>query len=160
MNHPSPPAPLPSTGEGGCVPARRRRTIFAALLFALPAYAHDLQHEVDSAQAVVVTLHFTDAKPFSFEAYEIYRQGEKLPVQVGRSDAQGRIAFLPDRAGTWRIKTFAADGHGLDFTVQTDAATRVVAAERPAVERYGRIVVGIGVILGLFGFIKLFLRKK
>lgn len=125
-----------------------------------PVRAHDLHYTTANAQAVVVRLFFGNDRPFAFEGYEIYPAGESLPVQVGRTDAQGRIAFLPDRAGAWRIKAIAEDGHGLDFNLETDAASTVVDAEKPAYERYGRIVVGAAIILGLFGFVSLYLERK
>ncbi len=136
--------------------------LLLALLCGLarPAAAHDLQYSVTSGQAVVLRLFYVDNTPFTFEAYEIYRAGEKLPYQVGRSDSQGRVVFLPDRADSWRIKAISEDGHGLDFTVKTDAAARVESADKPAYERYGRIVVGIAVILGLFGFLSLYVKRK
>jgi hypothetical protein len=89
---------------------------------AFAAHAHDLQYTVTGGQAVVIKLFYVDNTPFTFEGYEIYREGEKLPYQVGRTDSQGRIAFLPDRAATWRIKAISEDGHGLDFKLGTDAA--------------------------------------
>jgi nickel transport protein len=125
-----------------------------------PVHAHDLQHSTTSAQAVVLRLTYTDAKPFAFEGYEVYRQGDKLPYQVGRTDAQGRVAFLPDRAGAWRVKVFSEDGHGLDIALSADAAAQVTATDKPVFERYGRIAVGVALILGLFGFISLYLRKR
>jgi nickel transport protein len=130
------------------------------LCLARPAAAHDLQYSVGGGEAVVIRLFYVDDQPFTFEGYEIYRAGEKLPYQVGRTDSRGRIAFLPDRAGEWRVKAISEDGHGLDFTLKTDAAARVEASDKPAYERYGRIVVGIAVILGLFGFLSLYVRKK
>lgn len=131
-----------------------------SLLAALPAHAHDLQHTVTGAQAVVIKMFYVDNTPFAFEGYEIYREGEKLPFQVGRTDGQGRIAFLPDRAADWRVKAFSEDGHGLDFKLSTDAAAKVSGAEKPAFERYGRIAVGVAVILGLFGLLNLFVNRK
>lgn len=44
----------------------------------------------------MIRLFYVDNTPFTFEGYEIYRDSEKLPFQVGRTDTQGRIAFLPD----------------------------------------------------------------
>ena len=134
--------------------------IVALLCLARPATAHDLQYSVSGNQAVVVKLFYVDNTPFTFEGYEIYRAGEKLPYQVGRTDSQGRIAFLPDRAGDWRIRAISEDGHGLDFTVTTDASARVEASDKPAYERYGRIVVGSAVIIGLFGFMSLYVKRK
>lgn len=125
----------------------------------LAAAAHELRHEVSQGEAVVIRLSYADDTPFAFEAYEIYPQDDRLPVQVGRTDARGRIAFLPERAGTWRIKAYSEDGHGLDFTLSTDAA-RIVTSDPPLYERHGRIVAGVGLILGLFGFIGLYLKRK
>jgi nickel transport protein len=130
------------------------------LLAAGHALAHDLQHTVSGAQAVVIRMFYVDNTPFSFEGYEIYRDGEKLPYQVGRTDSQGRIAFLPDKAASWRVKVFSEDGHGQDFKLTTNAAAILTGSDKPAYERYGRIAVGVAVILGLFGFLTLFVNRK
>ncbi|MBI5331311.1 MAG: hypothetical protein HZB71_11945 [Betaproteobacteria bacterium] len=135
--------------------------LLATLLFTtLPAAAHDLHFTVSGNQAVVVRLHYVNNAPFNFERYEVYCQDEEHPYQTGRTDRQGRIAFLPDRAGVWRIKVFSEDGHGLDFNVTTDAAARVAASDQPAYERYGRIVVGVALILGLFGILAFALSAR
>jgi len=138
-----------------------RLLLLASAIFATwPACAHDLQYSVGHGQAVVIRMFYVDNTPFTFEGYEITREGEKLPYQVGRTDSQGRIAFLPDRAATWRIKTISEDGHGLDFKISTDAAAMLSGAEKPFFERYARIAVGVAVILGLFGFLSLYLKRK
>lgn len=140
----------------------RARLPFLACLWAMsvPVQAHDLHYQVASGQAVVVRVFYADDTPFTFEGYEIYREGEKLPYQVGRTDSQGRIAFLPDRAAHWRIKTLSEDGHGLDFKVATDAAAGLSGIEKPFYERYARIVVGVALILGLFGGLNLYAKRK
>ena len=139
-----------------------RRLLFVAGVLALPApaSAHDLQYQVSGGQAVVVRLFYVDDTPFTFEGYEIYRDSETVPYQVGRTDSQGRIAFLPDRAATWRIKAISEDGHGLDFKLSTDAAAVLADSEKPFYERYARIVVGVALILGLFGALSLFVKRK
>lgn len=140
---------------------KRLTLLLACLLPTLtgPALAHDLQYTVSNGEAVVVRL-LEDNTPFTFEGYEVYREDEKLPYQTGRTDSQGRIAFLPDRAGKWRIRTFSEDGHGMDFSLSTDAAARIESSDQPFYERHARIIVGIGVILGLFGFLSLYARKN
>jgi len=140
-----------------------RFLLSSGLLFAcstLPTAAHDLQYTVVGGQAVVIKLFYADNTPFTFEGYEIYRDAEKLPYQVGRTDQLGRIAFLPDAAANWRIKVISEDGHGLDFQLGTDAAANLAGSDKPAFERYSRIVIGVGLILGLFGFLSLYLKRK
>jgi nickel transport protein len=134
--------------------------LLAWLAWAPLAPAHDLQYTVTGGQAVVVKLFYADNTAFSFEGYEIYPVGGKLPVQVGRTDARGRIAFLPDQAGKWRIKAFTEDGHGLDITLETDASAALTGADKPFYDRYGRILVGVAVILGLFGLLNLYVKRK
>jgi nickel transport protein len=140
---------------------RKFATLVAlSLLATFPTGAHDLQYTVSGSQAVVIRMFYVDNAPFTFEGYEIYREGEKLPYQVGRTDSQGHIAFLPDRAATWRIKTTTEDGHGLAFKISTDAAATLSGAEKPFYERYARIAIGVAVILGLFGFLNLYVKRK
>ena len=137
-----------------------RLLLIMFLMASGPLRAHDLQYTVVGGQAVVIKLFHVDNSPFSFEGYEIYRDGEKLPYQVGRTDALGRIAFLPDRAAKWRVKAFSEDGHGLDFKLGTDAAATLSGSEKPVFERYIRIFIGVAVILGLFGFLSLYLKRR
>jgi len=141
-----------------------KRACFIAVLTCLlsggPALAHELQYVVGEGPAVSVRLSFAGGDEFSFESYEIYRAGEKTPFQVGRTDRYGRLVFLPDRPGTWRIKVFSEDGHGLDFDITTDARGGVERADRPLVERYLRLVVGVALILGIFGLLSLFARRR
>lgn len=128
----------------------------------LPSHilAHDLQHRTGEAAAIYVEFFFADGNQFDFEGYEIYRGGEEVPFQVGRTDARGRLVFLPDRAGAWRIKAFSEDGHGADFSLTTDARGGVEKAGGSLIERYPRIVVGVSVIFGIFGVIALFTQGR
>ena len=123
------------------------------------ALAHDLQHQVDVGAAVSVRFFFADGSDFSFESYEVYRAGHEVPFQVGRTDLKGRVVFLPDRAGTWRIKVFSEDGHGADISFSTGAKGESGDAERPFLERHLRILVGVSVIFGVFGLASLLMRK-
>lgn len=138
------------------------RALLAALLLAIPAaHGHDLHHTVSEGPAVVVQLfHDDDDSDFAFESYEVYRDGEAQPYQVGRTDGRSRLAFLPDRAGTWQVKVFSADGHGVDLRLTTGAAGHLEGAEQPFYQRHGRIVAGVAVIFGLFGLLDLYLRHR
>jgi len=138
-----------------------RRVLVLALCAWLPvqALAHDLQHRIDEGAAVSVRLFYADGSDFSFESYEVYRAGDEIPFQVGRTDLQGRVVFLPDRAGTWRIKAFSEDGHGADFSFSTDLKGGAQDANRSFLERHLRIVVGVSVIFGVFGLVNLLMRK-
>ena len=124
------------------------------------ALAHGLQHRIDEAAAVSVELFLADGSAFAFESYEVYRAGDEIPFQVGRTDARGRVVFLPDRAGTWRIKAFSEDGHGADFSFSTGARGDVKVGRESFLDRHLRVIAGVSVIFGVFGLIGLFSRRR
>ncbi len=138
------------------------RALLLGLLLALAANgeAHDLQYTTTRATAVVVTLGYPDGSPFSYENFEVFPLGKEIPFQVGRTDARGRLAFLPPGPGRYQVRAMSEDGHGVVFEVEADTAGLLVAAERPLYERYQRLFVGLGVLLGLFGLLMLFYPRK
>lgn len=138
----------------------KRLILFCLVLAAMPpAFAHEVHHAVEAANAVSVRLTFADGQPFAFEAFEVFAAGSDKPVAVGRTDAQGRAVFLPPEAGEVRLRAFAADGHGVDVRLvppHGGAAVPAPAAE----ERPARLMFGAGLLLALFGLIQLFVRRR
>ncbi|MBN1826556.1 MAG: hypothetical protein JW958_09830 [Candidatus Eisenbacteria bacterium] len=137
------------------------RHILVALFLAaaFPAAAHEVLHEETTGDATIVRFHYADGTPFSYESYEVYRAGERIPYQTGFTDAEGRVVFLPDREGEWRVRVFSEDGHGGEMTL-TAGGGEAPRAGRPAVDRYARLLAGLGFLFGLFGLISLFYRGR
>ena len=82
-----------------------------------------------------------------------------MPFLAGRTDANGRLAFVPDRAGDWRVRAFSEDGHGADFIVPAGAESGSPGPSAGLGE-LGGLAVGLSILFGLFGLWSLFLRKK
>ncbi len=133
---------------------------FALGSVAAPAGAHEVLQRVARQEAVVVTLQYADGSPFAYELYEVLPPGETLPFQTGRADALGRVAFLPDRPGEWRVKTSSEDGHGAELSIAVDTAGAAAASPRSLWERAGRLVAGVAILFGLFGVVTLFARRR
>jgi nickel transport protein len=153
------------TSTKGIMPTRwlRRATALTAVLCALiaPTAAHEVQHDLALAQAQVLRLVFADGEPFSYESYELYADGGERPVQTGRTDARGRVVFLADESRSWRLRAFSADGHGVDLRFEAAAVgVPLTVAGEPQSNRGTRWLLGLAVILGLFGTLQLFFRKK
>ena len=138
----------------------KRLILLCLMLAALPpAFAHEVHHAVEAQNAVSVRLTFADGEPFSFEAFEVYAAGSDKPFAVGRTDAQGRAVFMPPEAGEVRLRAFAADGHGVDLKFDPPRGGEAVAAAAPE-DRGAKLLFGAGFLLGLFGLIQLFIRKR
>jgi nickel transport protein len=137
----------------------KRLTVLPAALLAGVLHAHSLSHTVQTGSAVIVDLRYGDGSPFSYESAEVFRPSESVPFLSGRTDANGRLAFVPDRSGDWRVRAFSEDGHGGDFTVPASGDGTVPARPAPlgAIER---VAVGVALLFGLFGIWSLFLRRR
>ncbi|PKO68666.1 MAG: ABC transporter permease [Betaproteobacteria bacterium HGW-Betaproteobacteria-14] len=129
------------------------------LLPLAPALAHEVHLAVEAASAVSVRLTFADGQPFAFEAFEVYAAGADKPSAVSRTDAQGRAVFLPPATGEVRLRAFAADGHGVDLKLNPPRGGEAAVAAATE-DRALKIILGVGILLALFGLVQLVLRRK
>lgn len=131
----------------------------SSLLFVGVAHGHALSHSAGVGSAMIVQLRYGDGSPFSYESAEVYRPGETMPFLAGRTDANGRLTFVPDQEGDWRVRAFSEDGHGGDFTVAAAPGAETTAPER-GLGGVGGLVVGLSALFGLFGLWALFFRRR
>jgi nickel transport protein len=129
------------------------------LCWLVTAQAHEIHHRVEAAQALVVSLSYANGEPFAYEKYALYPAGQETPVQVGNTDAAGRVAFVPGATRKWRLQASSADGHGvnLEFAApDTSGAAATTAATAPA--RWQLAAFGLALLFGVFGLVQLFVR--
>lgn len=127
-----------------------------AVACATEARAHAVEYDVHAGSAVVVTLRYADGTPFAFEEAEIRDEASHRVRLVTRSDAQGRVVFLPPSEGPWIVRATSADGHGAEVRVEASVlgdAVTVDSRRTPATHALARIVVGVLLILALFALL-------
>jgi len=143
------------------VSSSRTAVILLIVLILVPsAYGHQLDYETTHGDAVVIRFYYADSEAFSYERYEIFREGEGIPYQTGQTDVYGRLLFLPDSAGKWHIRVFSEDGHGQDISLETGEHGTLRNTNRPILEQYARLLIGLAFIFGFFGIISLFYRRR
>jgi len=123
---------------------------------------HEVHHDVGVGEAVVVTLRYADGTPFAYEEAEVRTEGSPESGFFTRSDADGRVVFVPEGEGPWIVRVFSADGHGAEVRVDPATVTRGDHASGPASPLSGLFRVGFGVllILGLFTLLAQFTRSR
>lgn len=137
-----------------------RAWLLSLLLCAATAQAHEVHHRIEATGAVVVTLSYADGQPFAYEKYALYPAGQETPQQVGNTDAQGRVAFVPGTVKNWRLAATSADGHGVNLEFAAAAVAGGGTSADAATPRWLLAGFGLSLIFGLFGLFQLFARKK
>lgn len=140
-----------------------RKILAWLLLLTALGYAHSVDYQVDSAKAIVVTARFTDEDLASYSPFEIFRPGEKIAFQTGRTDQLGRVVFAPDKPGSWLVKVQAESTHGLHgivVPIEVGQDAVVVSYKRPLVATHTKLVVGVALLVGFFGLLSLFRKGQ
>ena len=124
------------------------------------AQGHEVHHHIAATEAVVITLTYANGQPFAYEKYTLTPAGQETPLQVGNTDAQGRIAFVPGATPSWRLQASSADGHGVSQAITVPTSGMPVASAGADLPRWLLAGFGVSLIFGVFGFVQLFVRRK
>lgn len=128
--------------------------VAAALLAPAPAVGHEVLHAVERGRAVAVRALYADGQGLSEARYQVFSPaGPAAPWQEGRTDRAGWLSFVPDAAGTWRVKVADASGHGFDIGVDVDAGVATAAAgdRSRGLLRAGLGLAAVGAALAILG---------
>ena len=132
-------------------------------LVASQAQAHALYaaHTWQGAVALVQFAYAGGEQP-TYAKVEVYSPADsKVEFQNGRTDAQGRFAFMPDAPGQWRIIMADNMGHRVEHAVdvsadptaqQADVKNAGDAAATPGVGGFSiplRILLGLSIIANI-----------
>jgi len=113
------------------------------------AAAHGVVHTVARDLAVTVTVTHTDGSPMAHAEAVVHAPGRPRPFLLGRTDALGRLVFLPDVPGDWRVAVHTDDGHGLDTVVSIEDGDLVAADPSNGPGRTLRGVAGLVAIAAI-----------
>lgn len=90
--------------------------IGALALADMPALAHGVAWTRAEAQAVVLDFRYSDGEAMAFAEVVVQAPGHGPRTQTGRTDRNGRFAFVPDMDGEWSVRADDGTGHVLTAT--------------------------------------------
>ena len=126
------------------------------------AQAHSIHYDVQQ-KAMAVRIYYSAKDPAAYSQYELYGPGDKEPHQTGRTDKNGFIGFVPDRAGTWKLQVWGESAHGfhgVTTEIKVDQTLNLESFSKPLVATYTKLVTGISVVFGLFGLYALWVSRR
>jgi hypothetical protein len=107
-------------------------------------------------------LTFSDETPYSYEKCELFSISESAdkPYQILFTDKNGLLAFVPGQNGTYQLKCFGEDGHGISLNIEIDPSQLLTTPTNSDSHdyHYAKVVLGLIVILALFLGIKFYKR--
>lgn len=130
--------------------------------FSTVAWSHSIHYDVQQ-KGISVKIFYAEDNPASYSEYELFGPGDKEPHQIGRTDRNGFLSFLPDRVGQWKIKVWGESSHGfhgVTIEINVDQNLQVQSFSKPLVATHTKLIVGISLIFGLFGIYTLWKSRK
>jgi nickel transport protein len=129
----------------------------------IDSHGHSINYHVEQ-KGIAVRAFYSEKEPSSYSRYEIWGPGDRedLPHQTGRTDKNGFLSFVPDRAGTWKIRLWGESSHGYHgFTaeVKVDKELNLESFSKPLVAAHTKLITGLSLIFGIFG-IYAFLKSR
>ena len=124
------------------------------------AWGHRMNHEVSTAEAQLLSVSYAFGQQPIFEPYQVFAPDTDVPFQSGRTDLQGRVSFLPDRPGRWRVVITTEDGHGMEVRIGVNEALEITEIEGPGAGGLAMTLAGVGYLLGLGGLLVLWRQRK
>ncbi len=121
-----------------------------------PAQAHGTNFRILSGnKAVTAEFYYSDDEAMSYAGVLVFSpQDGKKEYQNGRTDKNGRFAFYPDTAGTWRIEVNDGMGHKVQAEVicgsgKSEQANSQNQPKTPhqSLNKMSKVLLGISLIL-------------
>ncbi len=137
--------------------------LFLLLLLFTPCEyvrAHGVAHSFITEKAVLLQAAYSDGSPMSFAEVVVFSPlDSKVEHQNGRTDKNGRFAFLPDEQGEWSISVTDGMGHAFTRQIRIDNPTDPALPAPQNRNTAGTPIVIAGVVMGLLG-IAYYLRAR
>ena len=77
-----------------------------------PGYAHGVGYREISLKSIPLEFFYSTGEKMSYREAKVFSPNDsKFAVQSGRTDENGRFAFIPDVLGEWRVIVQDEEGH-------------------------------------------------
>lgn len=138
---------------------------FLLYLFYIPQIdnillAHGLLYDLKMGKTLIIKVGYDGGEPMSYSEIKIYSpDGDKLEYQNGFTDANGNFAFIPNRAGKWKIVISDGMGHVFSKDLMVNEGIKIEAITQ-GLGPWQKLIIAISIVWGLIGTALYFKRVK
>ena len=129
---------------------RKLALVLVFTLWVCEASAHGVGYRQSEFRAVSLEFFYSTGEKMSYREAKVYSPSdEKFAVQTGRTDEQGRFAFVPDVPGEWRVIVRDEEGHQCTAAVNISESLSATVHDEGSGELWLRAVLGVSIIFNI-----------
>ncbi len=134
--------------------------VSAGLIFlcASETYAHGVGYRRSELEAVVLEFFYSTGEKMSYREARVYSpKDSKFAAQTGRTDEQGRFAFIPDTSGEWCVVVRDEEGHQCEARVSISEALSASVSDDAGYsvnDLWLRAILGVSILFNIAMFIR------
>ncbi len=133
--------------------------MYINILYTLILISHGVDFEFFKG-AKGIRFFYEDGTPISFGEYKIYSPDKKV-FSEGYLDKKGRVLFMPDKTGKWKIEVRDGLGHGIEKEIEIKDLEKEEFIRESKIPLYFKILLVISIIFGFTGiFFYIFANRK
>ena len=132
-------------------------SVLACCVFSMPCLGHGVKSTVfEGAAGIEVT--YDDGTPMAYCEAKVFSPSDsETEFMQGATDKNGRLTFVPDVPGKWRLTVDDGMGHAVSEEIEIQEAMNIARRTEHKFSRVQGVIVGISIIFGLFGLSSFFL---
>lgn len=124
------------------------------------SYSHGVEYKISKNEVYTVSMNYGDGEGMNYTGYKIYSPGSDTVFQSGLTDKNGKLSFIPDAAGEWRVEVNDDTGHAAAVIVKTDKISDGNIASGNSLNIIQKIIMAVCVIWGAAGTAFYFRSRK
>lgn len=138
-------------------------------LFEGKSFAHGTGYRQINLKAIPLEFFYSTCEKMSYREVKVFSpKDSKFPIQTGRTDEEGRFAFIPDVSGDWKVIVRDEEGHQCEAKINLtslssdDDISPHRGGESNNVARGSMVkeaILGVSLIFNMAVFVILFRRK-
>ncbi len=84
-------------------------------------FAHGVGYRQSNFRAIPLEFFYSTGEKMSYREAKVFSpKDSKFAAQTGRTDEEGRFAFIPDCVGEWRVIVRDEEGHQCEAKINVD----------------------------------------
>ena len=124
----------------------------AGLIFlcAVESYAHGVGYRHSELKSIALEFFYSTGEKMSYREARVFSpKDSKFAAQTGRTDEQGRFAFIPDTSGEWRVIVRDEEGHRCEAKITVSENLSASIHDESVNDLWLRAILGVSILFNI-----------